>query len=103
MKTLQTHPALDLSSRLMHLFNKGTLFAPTQRPELTNDQFTVKVLTSDGRDQVRKAVEYCLKHGVAPICSVGCDNGRCDGDVHGLNTIEYQDLLEKLEYIAQHS
>ena len=103
MKKLETHPALGLQSHLMHLFNTGALFAPTQRPEHTNDQFTVKVLTSDGRNQVQIAVRYCLKHDVAPTCSVGSDDGRCDGDIHGLNMLEYKDLLEKLGYIAQHS
>ena len=103
MKKLETHPALGLQSHLMHLFNMGRLFEPIQREERTDDRFTVKVLTSDGRDQVRKAVQYCLKRTIVPKCSVGGDDGRRNGDVHGLNMLEYQDLLEKLEYIAQNS
>lgn len=100
MKELKTHRVLDLQSRLMHLFNMGRLFALTQRPERTDDQFTVRVLTQDGRELVQTAVQYCLKRGVAPNCSVSGDDGRCDGDVHGLNMLEYQDLIEKLESIV---
>lgn len=101
MKVLTVHLALALESRLKHLFNTDKLFDPVQRKEHTDDGFTVKVLTSDGKALVQEAVKYCLRRGVTPDCSVGGDNGRCDGDVQGLNMLEYQDLLEKLEYIAR--
>ena len=92
-----------LASRLKHMFNTGKLFDPTQQTESASDEHTNKALTSDGRVCVNVAIKYCLSHHVAPNCSISGDDGKCDGDVHDLNMLEYGDLIEKLESIVTRS
>jgi hypothetical protein len=99
MKKLEVHPASALASRLKHIFNIGTLFEPAQRIEHTDDRYTVKILTSDGRTLVQDAVQLCLTNGIKPRCTTGREGKHGDQEIHGLNHIDYEDLVSKLELI----
>lgn len=100
MKKPEVHPALALASRLKHLFNIGTLFELAQRVEHTYDRYTVKILTSDGRTLVQDAVRFCQTNGIKPRCTIGREGEHGDQDIHGLNLIDYEDLVSKLELIS---
>ncbi len=97
-KRKEVHPAEVLANRLKHLFVLGKLFEPLQNYRCIDD-LTIKNLSSDGQGAVRKAVQYCLENNVTPDCSVRGDDGGSDGDIRGLNQVNYLDLLAKLELI----
>jgi hypothetical protein len=82
-------------SNLRHHFNLERLYI--RKP---TDQFDKAPLTESGQRIVGEAVQICLEHNVAPICSVSGEDATCDSQIFSLNQIEFDDLVNKMEGIC---
>ena len=54
-------------------------------------------LTETGQRIVSEAVQICLRHDVAPNCSVNGDDASCELKIISINRLEVCDLIDKLE------
>lgn len=90
-----TRNANRVLSELRHHFTLERLYIHKPR-----DQFDKAPLTERGQQIVNEAVQICLQHNVAPICSVSGEDATCDSRIFSLNQIEFDDLVNKMEGIC---
>ncbi len=61
------------------------------------DDYDKVPLTETGQRIVSEAVQICLRHDVAPNCSVSGDDASCTVQIISINQLEICDLIDKLE------
>ncbi len=84
----------DLLEQIEAMWGQGRLLSGYHVGE---GEITTFPLTDEAKPLVRQAVQLCLDHDIAPLCSVSGEDGSCDANIIKLSAAAYADLIEKMK------